>query len=86
MHVCVSNTQEVPKNSKRTGSFLRGLYNAPSFPGIIDFNCLFMKNRAGVLAFGFWLLAFLFFGSLLVFFSLVADLVFGVDLFCHLLN
>jgi hypothetical protein len=59
-------TQEVPKNSKRIGSFLRGLYNAPSFPGIIE-NCLFMKNGAGVLALGFWLLAstLLFFGSFL---------------------
>jgi hypothetical protein len=48
-------TQEVPKNSKRIGSILRGLHNAPSFPGIIEFNCLFMKNGAGVLALGFWL-------------------------------
>jgi len=60
-----SMTQEVPKNSKRIGSFLRGLHNAPSFPGIIEFNCLFMKNGAGVLAFGFWLLAFGFHSSLL---------------------
>lgn len=48
-----SMTQEVPKNSKRIGSFLRGLHNAPSFPGIIEFNCLFMKNGDGVLALGF---------------------------------